>query len=876
MVNKTKKALSMFVAFLLAISSLAALETLFPITAMAATNPAADADASTLRVKISFDDHTEIPVIIDGVYSILEKQELGALARGNYTAKNISGKMALINDSGKTVASGLATITLKRHKAPDGTNNTIRLTNDYSGTRNYLGDMKFWPNGSYIRVVNHIFLEQYLYGVVAYEMSNSFPLEALKAQAVAARGYAAKRLESARGANYDIGDTSSDQVYKGFNPEYTQVIAAVDATRGMVMRYSDAIIISYFAASNGGQTDRTENVWSSALPYFQLQDDQYDIDNPSSLQRSILFPAGLQADDPQQPYLSAGYTGAQIDSRLKDYLKKAAARDAGALNDLPDATKTYSLNTGPAEASQPEDIIIKAIASMKAVSPKCKHLEHAAAECPSKAFLGLEIRFIAKIKVQDKTTGEVSYEDVLVERTLEKGNSIDITQSFKSSANPAWMVFDPANSLRIFACEEVRDANGNLTAYQLVNRRYGHGIGMSQRGAQQRAKSADAAVNTYQSMLAFYYPGSTLSDLTLTETPLTDPPSLPPAPAGTEYVIVTNCNTSINMRSGPGTSYAVIGILPKGAVLEVVGKGTSWYQVKYNNVAGYAYTQYLAPYTPPPAPTPTPPTPAPSETPTPVPTDSVPPVPSESAAPPTDSGTPAPAETATPTPAPTPTPVPTATPTPTPAPTPVSKLAPVCLGGVNAKSIPVYQSANTSSKKLATLSRGTKFWVLEKGGTWVRMRIGENDWAGYVQTKYCYFYSKTATVNASNLNIRKGAGTGYAVLTKVPKGKKLEVTGYTPTWCKVKYGDIQGYAATSYLRFTRIVGTTSSVGASSSAATMKIIAKELYLRAAASASAKVLATMKNGESVQLLSKGTTWNKVKYNGKTGYAAARYMQ
>ena len=86
----------------------------------------------------------------------------------------------------------------------------------------------------------------------------------------------------------------------------------------------------------------------------------------------------------------------------------------------------------------------------------------------------------------------------------------------------------------------------------------------------------------------------------------------------------------------------------------------------------------------------------------------------------------------------------------------------------------------------------------------------------------------------------------------------------------------QAKAATSYLRFTRIAGTSSSVGTSSSTATMKVTAKELYLRAAASASAKVLVTMKGGASVQLLSKGTTWHKVKYNGKTGYAAARYLQ
>jgi SpoIID/LytB domain protein len=65
-----------------------------------------------------------------------------------------------------------------------------------------------------VDVINHLYLEKYLYGVVPYEMSNSFPAGALKAQAVAARGYSVARLENARLLTYDISDTSSDQVYK--------------------------------------------------------------------------------------------------------------------------------------------------------------------------------------------------------------------------------------------------------------------------------------------------------------------------------------------------------------------------------------------------------------------------------------------------------------------------------------------------------------------------------------------------------------------------------------------------------------------------------------------------------------------------------------
>ena len=73
-------------------------------------------------------------------------------------------------------------------------------------------------------------MKNIVYGVVAYEMSNSWPPEALKAQAVAARCYAYKRLEDSRNGISDIGDTSGDQVYKGTLKVNENIINAVKGT----------------------------------------------------------------------------------------------------------------------------------------------------------------------------------------------------------------------------------------------------------------------------------------------------------------------------------------------------------------------------------------------------------------------------------------------------------------------------------------------------------------------------------------------------------------------------------------------------------------------------------------------------------------------
>jgi len=128
----------------------------------------------------------------------------------------------------------------------------------------------------------------------------------------------------------------------------------------------------------------------------------------------------------------------------------------------------------------------------------------------------------------------------------------------------------------------------------------------------------------------------------------------------TQTGTIVNCTSWVNVRSGPGTKYAVIGTAPKNAVYTVTGKSGSFYAIQYNGRTGYVYSRYISlsstavSPTPTPAPTPTPtPSPTPAPTPTPVPTP-----------------TPAPAPSPTPAPAPSPTPAPAPSPAPTPVPTP--------------------------------------------------------------------------------------------------------------------------------------------------------------------------------------------------------------
>jgi peptidoglycan hydrolase-like amidase len=186
-------------------------------------------DSGVLRVKLSIGTVTSFSFYVDGNYTVGNT----VLERQPYTAKVESGKVSLYL-GGALIASG-DSVSIVQRAATSGRNNFLYLDNALYGFQRYLGDLCFTVSGGSLLLVNNIDLEQYLYGVVPYEMSDSWPVNALKAQAVAARNYAVKRLGG--GGSYAITDDSSyDQVYRGFNPSYTNAIAAVNATASSGIR----------------------------------------------------------------------------------------------------------------------------------------------------------------------------------------------------------------------------------------------------------------------------------------------------------------------------------------------------------------------------------------------------------------------------------------------------------------------------------------------------------------------------------------------------------------------------------------------------------------------------------------------------------------
>jgi stage II sporulation protein D len=139
----------------------------------------------------------------------------------------------------------------------------------------YRGRMVLSRDGRAVLVVNSVWLEQYLYGVVPSEMPASWPAEALKAQAVVARSYALKSRRP--GAVFDVFSDVRSQVYRGVLAETAATNAAVQSTRAHVVTAGGDIAQTFFFSTSGGRTASNEEAFGGTpLSYLRPVDDPHD------------------------------------------------------------------------------------------------------------------------------------------------------------------------------------------------------------------------------------------------------------------------------------------------------------------------------------------------------------------------------------------------------------------------------------------------------------------------------------------------------------------------------------------------------------------------------------------------------------------------
>jgi len=222
-----------------------------------------------------------------------------------YYVRQASGSVEVANEAGKVLrrASGLMTVKPSR--------GTVTL----SGAGVYRDQLEFRESGIFgVQAVNAVGMEKYVRGVVALESPSSWPAEALKAQAVAARTYA---LTTSKGGNgFDQYADTRSQVYGGVAAETSTTDAAVRATKHRVVTYRGEPVTTYFFSTSGGRTEDVENtsLGVEPLPWLKSVKDPFDDTSPKHRWGPYRWPM-RKAADKLSGYVKGSFIGIDVVSR---------------------------------------------------------------------------------------------------------------------------------------------------------------------------------------------------------------------------------------------------------------------------------------------------------------------------------------------------------------------------------------------------------------------------------------------------------------------------------------------------------------------------------------------------------------------------------
>jgi stage II sporulation protein D len=175
--------------------------------------------------------------------------------------------------------------------------------------KRYRGALEVAVESGRLRVVNAVGLDAYLLGVVPSEVPSSWPAEALKAQAVAARSYALATRKP--GGAFDVYADVRSQVYGGLDAEKPETTAAVQSTSGQAVLYEGTVATTYFFSTSGGRTASIEEAWpgSQPVPYLVSVPDPYDTASPHHSWAVSITASKLKA--------AFGLAGLPVDARVE-------------------------------------------------------------------------------------------------------------------------------------------------------------------------------------------------------------------------------------------------------------------------------------------------------------------------------------------------------------------------------------------------------------------------------------------------------------------------------------------------------------------------------------------------------------------------------
>jgi len=173
-----------------------------------------------------------------------------------------------------------------------------------------------WEEGK-MKVINELGIEGYLYGVLPREVSPSWPIEALKAQAVVSRTYVLNNLGRFESKGYDLCSTFLSQVYGGVESEKPETTIAVEETSREVLIYNGRLAKVFFHSNSGGYTANVKYVWGMDIPYLKGRKDKYSKDSPQYIWRKEIKVKNILKKLRKDKYKIAKIKNIKIKGRTK-------------------------------------------------------------------------------------------------------------------------------------------------------------------------------------------------------------------------------------------------------------------------------------------------------------------------------------------------------------------------------------------------------------------------------------------------------------------------------------------------------------------------------------------------------------------------------
>ena len=584
-----------------------------PVLADSAEIPSAgqtiDPQVRVLLRRLQITDR--IDVSLSSAYGLCTEQGTELyLPGGSQISFQLKGNSIFVYCGALTLNGGVD-LNLTRYADPDATEIGFRRVN-YPAL--YQGDLRLKISEGALLPILTLHVEDYLLGVVPYEMSNSFPLEALKAQTVAARTYVLRKRSP--DADYDVVDTTNDQVFRGYISGYGNAEKAVEETYGVCGFYKGKLAQCYYAASNGGQTELVESVWPGGgdYGYYAVADDPYDVENPYSVVKSVtlqksytneehdIAPYGLRnllATVLRDELTALGFDPAPASIRVNTVSDVRLSGEGKRMDTLyltvQISGRTRQDAAVPAVDSDQEEVslVLDGSAETAAPTPGSSPSPEVSA-VPSATPSATPSAIPAPVYGPFTAIEQPFQLEIAIFPTAEKLLAMSISSNYE---NELWTLVETD------------------TAYRLEARRFGHGVGMSQRGAEWMAGRYQ---KTYQEILAFYYPGMSLMRYDFAESAL---PAVPealaatpgPAPTPTPrptlmpvseqptdgqwIALVTGIDddSSLNLRSLPDLSGDIVMRLYKNQRLLVLERceEEGWVKVRTDAAEGYVMESYL-------------------------------------------------------------------------------------------------------------------------------------------------------------------------------------------------------------------------------------------------------------------------------------------